>query len=165
MNHDEKDFTFEVTYGDESTGYHRNMISGVVFFYSNTLKSMLVDHLVTEIVCFDDYSNFNPRDKNMRVNGITTFLLHVAQCITFLQTKFVTATIIAEALLKSFYPRLGFKVIKYLATSHNFEEAHKRFHYESGKYKVFQKQTIGLQCHLTILQRFTILHGNKIYLN
>ena len=84
-------------YGDESTGYHRHMISVIVFFYSNTLKSILVDYAVTEMGCFDDYSDAASRDKTMRGDGITTFLLHVAQCITFLQEKNVTATIIAEA--------------------------------------------------------------------
>ena len=66
------------TYGDESTGYHRHMISVVVFFYSNTLKSMLVDYAFTEMGCFDDYLNAAPRAKTMRGNGIPTFLFHVA---------------------------------------------------------------------------------------
>ena len=47
----------------------------------------------------------------MRRNGITIFLLHVAQCITFRQTNIFTATVIAKALLKSFYLKLAFKVI------------------------------------------------------
>ena len=83
---------------------------------------MLVDYSVTEMGCFDDYLDAAPHIKAMRLNGITTFLLHVAQCITFRQTKFVTAAIIAEASLKSFYSRLGFKVIRDFATSPNFEE-------------------------------------------
>ena len=49
MNYDEKGYKYVPTYGDESTGYHCNMISVVVFFYSNTLKSMLVDYAVTEM--------------------------------------------------------------------------------------------------------------------
>ena len=124
-NDDEKFYTFFPTYRDESTGYHRHVISAVVFFYSNKLKSMLVDYTVTNMGSFVDYSDAASRAKTMGVNGITTFLLHVSQCITFRQTRFVTATLIAEALLKSFYSRSGFKVIKYFATSPNFEEAQK----------------------------------------
>ena len=115
--------------------------------------------------CFDDYSDAAPRAKNKRVNGITTFLLHVAQCITFHQTKFVTETLIFKASLKPFHSRLGFKIIKYFATYPNFEEARKRFHCESGKYRSLQKQTIGLQFHLTIPRRVTILHENIIDFN
>ena len=65
------------------------MISVVVFSYSNTLQSMLVDYAVTDMGCFDDYSDAAPRAKTMRGNGITTFLLHVAQCITLNQTTFL----------------------------------------------------------------------------
>ena len=54
--------------------------------------------------CFDDYSDAAPRARTMRGNGITTFILHVAQCITFCKkNKIVTATLIVKALLKSFY--------------------------------------------------------------
>ena len=74
---------------------------------------------------FDKYLDAASRAKNIRENGITTFFSHVSQCITSHQTKFVTATLIAEALLKSFYSWSGFKVIKYFATSPNFEEAQK----------------------------------------
>ena len=83
MNYDEKAYKYVPTYGDESTGYHRHMISVVIFFYSNTFKSMLVDYVVTYMGCFEDYSDDASRAKTMRGNGITTFLLHVAQCITF----------------------------------------------------------------------------------
>ena len=65
-NDDEKAYTFAPTYGDESTGYHCHMISVVMFFYSNTLKSMLVDYAVTEMGCFDDYLDAAPRAKTMR---------------------------------------------------------------------------------------------------
>ena len=75
----------------------------------------------------------------MKGNSITTFLLHVAQCITFRQKNIVTATLIAEASLKSFYSRLGLKFIKDFVTSPHFEEARKRFNYESGKSKALQK--------------------------
>ena len=124
-DYDEKSYTFAPTYGDESTGYHCHMISLVVFFYSNTIKSMLVDYAVTDMVCFDDYSDAAPRAKTMRGNGITTFILYVAQYITYRQ--FLTATLIDQAFLKPFYSRLGFKVIKDFATSPNFEETCKQF--------------------------------------
>ena len=88
--------------------------------------------------CFDDYSDAAPRAKTMRGNGITTFLLHVAQCITFHQNNIVTATLIANSLLKSFYSMLVFKVIKDFATSPHFEVARKRSNYESGKSKTLQ---------------------------
>ena len=70
--------------------------------------------------CFDDYSDVALHDKTMRGDFITTFLLHVAQCIAPNQTKFVTALIIAVARLKSLYLRLGLKVIEEFATYPNF---------------------------------------------
>ena len=88
-NDNQNAYTFAPTYGDKSTSYHCHMISVVVFFYSHTLKSMLVDYAVTEMSCFNDYSDAAPRAKTMRGNGITTFLLHVAQCITFHKTIFL----------------------------------------------------------------------------
>ena len=78
---------------------------------------MLVDYAVSEMGCFDDYSDAASRAKTMKGNGITTFLLHVYQCTTFHQTKLVTATLIDKASLKSFYSRLGFKVIIDFANS------------------------------------------------
>ena len=83
----------------------------------------------------------------------------------FQSNKFVTATLISEALLKLLYSRLVFKVIKYFVTYPNFEEACKRFRYYPGKYKALQKQTIGLQCYLNIPRRVTILHDNQIDFN
>ena len=44
---------------------------------------MLADYAVTDMVFFDDYSDAAPHDKTMRGNVITTFILHVAKCITF----------------------------------------------------------------------------------
>ena len=126
---------------------------------------MLVYYAVTCMGCFDDYLDASPRAKTMRGNGITTFILHFAQCITFNQTKFVTATIISEARLKWLYSRLGFKVIKYFATSPNFEKARKQFNYESGNSKALHKQKMGLQCYLTIQWRVTIIHDNRIFFN
>ena len=73
-----KSLVFAPTYGDVLTSFCRHMISVVVFFYSNTLESVLVDYAVTEMGCFGDYSDAAPRAKTMRGNGITTFLLHVA---------------------------------------------------------------------------------------
>ena len=106
------------------------MISVVVFFYSNSLQIILVDYAVTDMGFLDDYLDDAPHAKTMRENSITTFLLHVYQCITFNQTKFVTATLISEVFLKSLYSRLGFKVNKYFATSHNYDKDRKQFNYE-----------------------------------
>ena len=75
--YDEKAYKYVPTYGDESTGYYRHMISVVVFSYSNTLKSMLMDYKDKKMGCFDDYSNATPRAKTLRRNGITTFILHI----------------------------------------------------------------------------------------
>ena len=83
----------------------------------------------------DDYSDADPNHKSIRGNGITTFLFHVAQCIILNLTNRFKTILIADASLKSFYSRLGFTVIKYFATSTNFEVARRRFHYEKGKSK------------------------------
>ena len=139
-NDDEKVYTFAPTYGDESTAYRRHMISVVLFLYSNTLKSMLVDYAVTDMGCFDDYLDAAPRAKTMRGNCITTFLLHFFQCITFHLKKGVTETLIYEALLKSFYSRLSFKVFRDFATYPNFEFSCERFHYKSRKSEALQKK-------------------------
>ena len=134
-NYDKKDYAFVPTYGYESTGYHHHIISGVVFSYSNKIQIMLVDYTFTEMGCFYDYSDAAPSAKTMRGNGITTLLLHVAQCITFNKKKFVTTRCIAKVSLKPLYSRLGFKVFKDFAEFPIHEEACKRFHYESGKSK------------------------------
>ena len=86
---------------------------------------MLADYSVTDISCFDDYSNAAPRTKTMRGNGITTFFLHVAQCSTFHKTIIVTATLIAKASLKLFDSRLDFNFIKDFSTSLQLKEARK----------------------------------------
>ena len=91
--------------------------------------------------------------------------MHVAQCIILNQTNRIKTTLISDALLKSFYSRLGFKVIKDFATSTNFEEACIQFHYETGKSKADQKKTIVLQCLHTIPRRVTFLHDNQINFN
>ena len=82
------------TYGEKYTGYHRHMISVVVFFYSNTIQSILVYYAVTDMDCFDDYPGAVPCAKIMRENDITTFVLQISLCITFNQ-KNVTGTLIA----------------------------------------------------------------------
>ena len=96
---------------------------------------MLGGYSVTYMGCFEYYLEATPRAKTMRGNGITTFRLHVAQCTNFRQKHIVTATLIVKASLKSFYSRLGFKVIMHFATYPHFKEAHKQFNYESGKSK------------------------------
>ena len=116
------------------------MISVVVFFYSNTLQSMLLDYAVTEMGYFGDYSDAAPRAKIMRGNGITTLLFHVSPFITFHQTTSVTEILISKARLNSLYSRLDFKGINFFATSTNFDVDRKRFRYESGKSKALQKK-------------------------
>ena len=126
---------------------------------------MLVEYAATEMGFLDDYSDADPNHKSIRGNGITTFLSHVTKFIIFNLTNCVKTILIANASLKSFYSRLGFTVIKDLATSTTFEAACGRFHYEKGKYKAEQKQTIGLQCLYTIPQRVTFLHDEWINFN
>ena len=53
------------------------MISVVMFSYSETLESMLVEYAATEMGFLDDYSDADPNQKIIRGNGITAFLLHV----------------------------------------------------------------------------------------
>ena len=85
MNDDQKAHAFAPAFGDECTGFHCHMISAVVIFYLNTLQSMLFYYAVTDMGCFDDYSDAAPRTKTMNGDGITTFILHFDQCITFNQ--------------------------------------------------------------------------------
>ena len=73
------------------------MISVVVFYYSETLETMLVDYAATKMGSFDDYSDAAAKGKSMRGNGITTFLLHIDQCMIFNQTNRVKTTLIADA--------------------------------------------------------------------
>ena len=81
MNEDENAYKYGPLYGGESTGFHRYMISVVVFSYSESLKTMLVEYVATEMGFLDDYSDADPNHKRIRRNGITTFLLHIDQCI------------------------------------------------------------------------------------
>ena len=96
------------------------MISVVVFSYSETLKSMLVEYAATEMGFLDDYSDADPNHKSMRGNGVTTFIFHISQCIIFNQTNFVKTILIANTSFKSFYSRLGFTFIKCFANSTKF---------------------------------------------
>ena len=114
---------------------------------------MLVNYSFTDMGCFDDYSDADPGAQTRKGNGITAFLLYVSRYITFRQTNIFTAKLIAKASLK------------YFTTSPNFQEARKRFNYESGKSKALQKKTIVLQCYITIIQRITIIHDNLIDFN
>ena len=126
---------------------------------------MLFEYAATEMGFLDDYSDADPNHKSIRGNGITKFLLQVSQYIISNQTNSVKTIIIADASLKSFFSRLGFTVIKDFATSTNFEEARSRFNYDTGKYKLEQKKTIGLQCLYTIPRRVTFLHDDRINFN
>ena len=134
------------------------MISVLVFSYSQTLKSMLIEYAAKEMGFLDYYSDADPNHKSIRGNGITTFLFHVSQCILFCLTNYVKTILITNASLNTFYSRLGFTVIKYFVTSTTFEAARSQSHYEKGKSKADQKKTIGLQCLYTIPRRVTFLH-------
>ena len=122
---------------------------------------MLVEYAATEIGFLDDYSGADPNHKNIRENGITSYLFHVAQFNTVNLTNHVKTILIANASLKTFYSRLGFTFIKDFATSTKFEVACIRFHYEKGKSEVEQKQTIVLQCLYIIPRRVTFLHDDR----
>ena len=56
----EQAYNFGPLYGGECTGFHRHMISVVLFSYSKTLKSMLVDYAATEMGSLDDYLDAAP---------------------------------------------------------------------------------------------------------
>ena len=86
---------------------------------------MLVEYAATEMGFLEDYLDADPNHKIIRGDVITTFLLHVDQCIIFNKKNRVKTTLIANALLKSFYSRLVFKVIKYFMTYPNLEKARK----------------------------------------
>ena len=58
---------------------------------------MLVEYAATEMGSLDEYSDAAPKRKSIRGNGITTFLLHVAQCIIFNLKNRVKTTLIAKA--------------------------------------------------------------------
>ena len=54
-NEDENAYKYGPLYWGESTGFHCHIISVVVFSYSETLESMLVDYAATEMGSLDDY--------------------------------------------------------------------------------------------------------------
>ena len=105
---DENAYKLGPKYWGESTGLHQHMISVVVFSYSETLKSMLIEYAATEMVFLDYYSDADPNHKSIRGNGITTFLFHAYQCIIFNLKNHVKTILIANVSLKTFYSRLGF---------------------------------------------------------
>ena len=117
MKDDENAYKLGPKYGGEFSGLHRHMISVVVFYYSETLKSMLIEYVATEMGFIDDYYDSDPNHKSIRGNGITTFLFHVAQCIIFNLKNQVKTIFIAIVSLMTFYSRLVFSVIKDFATS------------------------------------------------
>ena len=135
MVDDENVYKLGPKYGGESSGFHRHMISVVVFSCSETLKSMLIEYAATEMGFLDDYSDADPNHKSIRGNGINTFLFHAAQCIIFNLTNQVKTILIANVSLKTFYSRSGFSVIKDFSTSTTFEAACRQFHYDTGKSK------------------------------
>ena len=124
---DEKANKFGPLHGGESAGFHRHMISVVVFSYSWTIEIMLVDYAVTEMGSLDDYLHAAPQGKSMRRNGITTFLLHVSQCTIFNKTNRVKTTIIAKAIVEVILFKVRFQGYKRFANYLNFEEARKHF--------------------------------------
>ena len=119
---------------------------------------MLIEYAATGMGFCDDYYDADPNHKSIRGNGNTTFLFHVDQCIIFNLTNQVKTIRIANVLLKKFYSRLGFSVLKYFVTSTTFEAARRRFHYDTRKSKEDEINTIGLQCLYTIQRRVTFLH-------
>ena len=165
MNEDENAYKYGPLYVGESTGFHRHMISVVALSYSETLVSMLVEYATTKMGFLVDYLDDDTNHKSIRGNCITTFLLHVTQCIIFNLKNRVKTILIADASLKSFYSRLGFKVIKDYETSTIFEKACRQFNYETGKFKADQKKTISLQCLHTIPRCVTFIHDNRIKFN
>ena len=60
---------------------------------------------------------------------------------------------------------MGFSVIKDLATSTTFEAARRRFHYDTGKSKEDEINTIGLQCLYIIPWHVKFLHDDRINFN
>ena len=127
---------------------------------------MLVEYVATEMGLFDDYYDADPNQKSIRGNVNNKFLFHVAQCIIFNQTNRVKTILIANASLKSFYSRLGFKVTKYFATSTNFEEACSRFHYETGKSKAEQEKLLAYSVYTPshdVLHFFITIELTSIY--
>ena len=64
-DYDQKAYAFAPTYGDGYTSFQRYMISVVVFYSSNKLQIMFVGYTVTDMGCFDDYSDSAPHSKKL----------------------------------------------------------------------------------------------------
>ena len=63
---DENAYKLGPKYGGESTGLYRHMISVVVFSYSETLKSVLIEYAATEMGVLDYYYDADPSHKSIR---------------------------------------------------------------------------------------------------
>ena len=83
----------------------------------------------------------------------------------FTSNKICYSNKYCQGIVEVIYSRFSFKVIKYFATSPNFKEARKQFHYESGKPKALQKQTTGSKYYLTIPPSVKIIYDNRIDFN
>ena len=68
---------------------------------------MLIEYAATEMGFLDYYSDADPNHKIIKVNGITTFLFQVAQCIIFNLTDHIKTILIDNVSLKTFCSRLG----------------------------------------------------------
>ena len=73
MDDDENAYKFGPKYGGEFTGFHQHIISIVVFSYSQTLKSMLIEYAATEIGFLDDYLDSDPNHKSIKRNVVIPF--------------------------------------------------------------------------------------------
>ena len=154
---DQKAYEMEPTYG-KSGMWRRHMISVVVFSTSFELQSMLVDYAGTEAGILDNYSDAAPDNKSIRGLGSATLLLHIAQCFAFLQTQHVTAILIAENTLHSFYTQLGFKKIKDFKSLPKFKDARQRFHYANH---TDEDKIVAYKCSQTIPRRVTKLYDAR----
>ena len=134
------------------------MISVVVFSTSFELQSMLVDYAGTEAGILDNYSDAAPDNKSIRGLGSATLLLHIAQCFAFLQTQHVTAILIAENTLHSFYTQLGFKKIKDFKSLPKFKDARQCFHYANH---TDEDKIVAYKCLQTIPRRVTKLYDAR----
>ena len=160
---DGKAYVAEPSYGLKMDLY-RHLVSVVVFstIHNPKFKSMTIDYAVTEFGCFDHYSDASPVANTMRGNGITVFLLHVAQCIVFEKSKIKAATLVANIHLKGYYSKLGFKVIKDFDTLESMKIARERFHYEANSSQKDGNITIGMQCNNIIPRKIQVLFDNRI---
>ena len=52
-----------------------------------------------------------------------------------------------------------------MKSSTTFEEACRRFHYDTGKSKADETKNIGLQCLYTIPRRVTFIHDDRVNIN